>query len=986
MGSRSIVAALVACVTLETSLPAREPQVICGAERGTVKEELFLHQQSMNTRRKLGLRTAAGPVGKDIGDIAILYDSGGVVARRNPINLASKGITFTPAAGFVRYRFTTGEMVYDEAAAGGGTLLAGLGDDDTRRVSLPFPFPFFGARYAEIWVNSDGNISFTEGDANPATKTIGLLSGGPPRIAPLFSDLDPSRSVKGVMVFAEAAKVVVTWLEVPEFGGGRPQTFQVRLYPDGHFEFAYPVASAREAVTGISPGRPAGVTELVSFSQGSSSDFFATVAERFTNSDALDTVLLAQRFYQAHEDAYDYLAVYNTLGIAARSFAVATELSVRTTRRAGFGDTVVDIGAQYGSANRLQAMLNMGPLTNYPRDPNAPVASRAGSGDTPLTILAHETGHLFLALASVRDEGNSQARPMLGAALAHWSFNFDSDASFLEGNRIRDNGENTSPRFTTAATVEHYSPLDQYLMGFRAPEEVPAVFLARRTGIANDRLPQAGVSFNGDRQNVTVDDIIAAEGRRSPDHTVAQRHFRTAMILVVPDGTEPSADDLAQIDTLRSSFEGFYQRAASDRAFVETSLKRNLALSIWPAAGMVQGSTVNVTVSLDSAAASDLTVSLKTRMGVATMPASVMIPAGSRQVSFAIRGLRAGVEEIAAEPGDTRYRGDRARLQVAASASNVKLEVVGGAGQVANPGVVLAGQIEIRATDINLIPYPGLLVRAAVTAPGSVAPGNAVTDGNGIARFRWTPGNGTSNELRASVDGSLDAVTVTALGRPAFTATSVLNAASYAPGVTPGALSVIFGMNLAGGRRGESAAVPWPMELAGVQVTMNGLPCAVYSVSDGQINVLAPRDLSGDGVDITVTSALGSSMVRVPLLGVSPGLFFNTETGEAAVLVAGIGLPTSVRPAAAGEYLEIYATGLGAVQVSPFLGLEETVRRPVVTLGGVGLEVSFSGLSPAVPGLYQINARVPVGLPAGKTKLRIVMDGVVGNEADVTLR
>ena len=31
----------------------------------------------------------------------------------------------------------------------------------------------------------------------------------------------------------------------------------------------------------------------------------------------IDIVTVAQRFYQSHEDAYDYLVIYNTLGVAA---------------------------------------------------------------------------------------------------------------------------------------------------------------------------------------------------------------------------------------------------------------------------------------------------------------------------------------------------------------------------------------------------------------------------------------------------------------------------------------------------------------------------------------------------------------------------------------------------------------------------------------------------------------------------------------------
>ena len=46
----------------------------------------------------------------------------------------------------------------------------------------------------------------------------------------------------------------------------------------------------------------------------------------------------------------------------------------------------------------------MGPLSQYPRDPNGKVPARLTVGDTPLSTIAHEMGHLFLAYASVEDE------------------------------------------------------------------------------------------------------------------------------------------------------------------------------------------------------------------------------------------------------------------------------------------------------------------------------------------------------------------------------------------------------------------------------------------------------------------------------------------------------------------------------------------------------------------------------------------------------
>ena len=118
---------------------------------------------------------------------------------------------------------------------------------------------------------------------------------------------------------------------------------------------------------------------------------------------------------------------------------MAFEVTARSNRT-GIGDPPRDVGEEYGSASRLQAVLNMGPLSQYPADPNGLVSARASSGDTPLTVLAHEAGHLFLAFASTRDPSNPDARPLLCSDQAHWAFTFNAEASLVSGSRIQDNG------------------------------------------------------------------------------------------------------------------------------------------------------------------------------------------------------------------------------------------------------------------------------------------------------------------------------------------------------------------------------------------------------------------------------------------------------------------------------------------------------------------------------------------------------------------
>ncbi len=517
---------LVACL----AVPAwpRHLDGGCGTSRETLNESLFHHRQIMRTRRAQARSATPPPANSDAGNIAVIQAADGVIEPQNQFNLDGSTLTFTPAnANATQYRYAVTQQGYDGAAAAAGAPLVALDDDDSRTVPLPFRFPFFGAGYDQVYVNSDGNLTFTAGDNASTQRALGRVTAGPPRIAPLFDDLNPAQTAGGVRVLADSARIVVSWVRVPEYatsGTGALQTFQLRLYPDGHIQFSYSGVNPLSAVVGISPGNLQPGTTLVDFLTDASAAYTATVAEIFGNTLTLDVVTIAQQFYQTHEDAYDYLAIYNNMGIAALGEGtVAYEETVRTSGR-GYGVPQQDAGLQFGSAARLQAVLNLGPLSQYPVNPNALVPAPAPQADTPLTILTHEAGHLFLAFASIR---NGSALPMLGFQLAHWSFLFDSEASVMEGERIADRGSSSKPEFLTTDITQAYSPLDQYLMGFRAAAEVPGVFLVNHhsPNYAAAQHQLSGIGFDGARQDVGVDDVIAADGPRPPDFTLAPRHL-----------------------------------------------------------------------------------------------------------------------------------------------------------------------------------------------------------------------------------------------------------------------------------------------------------------------------------------------------------------------------------------------------------------------------------------------------------------------------
>ena len=728
---------IILFAAMAAPLAARQETGVCATSGTTPAETLFLHRQALRARagRPRPLAAAAS-ANRDIGNIAVIENSDGIVETLNQFNLNNRTLAFTPAAGnTTRYTYRVSGSSYDTSAAEQGRVVAALGDDDFRAFPLPFAFPFYGTSYTQVFLNSDGNLTFTAGENASSTRSLGRMTGGPPRIAALFDDLDPSRAPGSVRYFADATRAVFSWVKVREysdFGVGTPQTFQLRLFADGSIEFAYTDSTPANAVVGIAPGYAKPGTAVVSFVNDPSGEYPAAVAERFGNTEDVDIVALAQKFYETHDDAYDYLVVYNTMGIAAQSGALAYESTVRSNAT-GYGVPIQDYGPQYGSPSRLLSMLNMGRTADYelrgvPLDPNELVPVRSASQDTPLTVLGHEAGHLFLAFASVPDPVDPTLQPMIGFGGSHWSFVFNSEASLDEGEQVLDQGQG---RFVTAAITQHYSPLDRYLMGFAPPSDVPDTFVALNPSVSPLGHPQTNVSFTGTRLNISANDVAKAMGRRTPDYTVAQHRFRFGFILLVARGTSDAdlADSLKQIDTYREQFVAAYSKFSDNLATAETTLNRSLRLSLFPAAGIVAGGSATATLSVQTPPTTDLVVRLTAPKSLAQVPAQVVIPAGASSATFTVTGAAAGVEELFATPSDTLYETAYARVQVAAP-SLLTLRTIS-----SDP----SGPIVVRLTDVNGLAYPGARIAASATS-GSVTPPVAIADAAGDAHFQWTPG------------------------------------------------------------------------------------------------------------------------------------------------------------------------------------------------------------------------------------------------------
>ncbi|HVW84516.1 MAG TPA: IPT/TIG domain-containing protein, partial [Bryobacteraceae bacterium] len=195
----------------------------------------------------------------------------------------------------------------------------------------------------------------------------------------------------------------------------------------------------------------------------------------------------------------------------------------------------------------------------------------------------------------------------------------------------------------------------------------------------------------------------------------------------------------------------------------------------------------------------------------------------------------------------------------------------------------------------------------------------------------------------------------------------VVNAASWASPITPGATIAIFGSNLAA--KMQSASAPLPFALGGTSVTVNGVPAPILFVSPTQINVQVPAsiaapDSSIGAVPVVVTNSGGSSAPEIAgVTSTAPGFFSadGSGCGSAAALnirpdgTASVNSPSN--SAAPGDYIALFGTGFGLAAQQPSDGAAAMGTPPLQSVPRLFLDnnpvssLAWAGLAPTLVGV-----------------------------------
>jgi uncharacterized protein (TIGR03437 family) len=204
-----------------------------------------------------------------------------------------------------------------------------------------------------------------------------------------------------------------------------------------------------------------------------------------------------------------------------------------------------------------------------------------------------------------------------------------------------------------------------------------------------------------------------------------------------------------------------------------------------------------------------------------------------------------------------------------------------------------------------------------------------------------------------------------------YSAASIVNSATgIADALAPNAIATIYGANLSYSTAAFAPkAAVMPSELAGVRVFVAGMAAALYYVSPQQINFLIPDNLLPADVDLFVArEGTAGPHVKITLHAVGLALYLSGPGTVAAVHANGSSI-NKVRPARAGETVMVLGTGWGrtnpdvsAIDISTSAQLVQRSDFRVMVAGKAlaAPNVSYVGVTPGRPGLYQVKFQLPL--------------------------
>ena len=533
-----------------------------------------------------------------VGDLMVLELGDGALGKENLFDLVGRTLRFKPEGS--RYRVENATLQWD---ADFGPEF--IGAEFTLR---KFAFPFSGKSWSSFLIGISGSIRFGKSEKDIQPDAYGKIDGGVPlgRFDQLAEAAGTLRnSAPAICVFLKPRmsgphyakelpdRVVITWDLTEPFGGlldfswfKTVNQFQAVLHRDGTIEMSYKEMAAKDAIVGIysvlsGSEKAQARSSEVHFSSLTHKDGpFSVVYEAFHYFALPRPQDLSCTVIQALGDKFDFLAYYSDFRVDNQEASSPSDGPVGG-KVTGIGDTKHDLGQAYLDSRCTQGRFQLGFLMPVPVDSNEmqePPDGKPLPYNYAMSHLGHEVGHRWGAYVSAKVNGESIS---LGP-WPHWArglqarvafpYQLPIEASTLGGGVWQDNFDGTYTQLRDGYFVPAtgYSYLDLYLMGFLSALEVPD-FLLLRNLVPAGKDTNGHAIFKADRIKVTIQDVIAAEGTRSPDVEHSQRKFNTGIVVLVEHGKSPSRELLERANGIRQQWIYYWETVTGHRAQMTTN-------------------------------------------------------------------------------------------------------------------------------------------------------------------------------------------------------------------------------------------------------------------------------------------------------------------------------------------------------------------------------------------------------------------------------
>jgi hypothetical protein len=194
-------------------------------------------------------------------------------------------VTLVYTSSFERTYLPLAAMNYGnwiDITANGNVL--SLGDDDVQKIALPFDFRFYGTTYNDLWVSSNGFVSFANSYTNWTNGCLPNTSVPNNAIYAFWDDLRPADGGGGGTIYArqvDSETFVIEWHEVSHYGSSDHETFEIILKKDNTILLQYQsLSSTSSATVGVENAK--GTVAQQYWCNGSGSPLHNGLAVEFT--------------------------------------------------------------------------------------------------------------------------------------------------------------------------------------------------------------------------------------------------------------------------------------------------------------------------------------------------------------------------------------------------------------------------------------------------------------------------------------------------------------------------------------------------------------------------------------------------------------------------------------------------------------------------------------------------------------------------------